>query len=519
MAVCKVSIHAAGSEKTVDIQSGTRLSKVLREAGVPMSLPCGGAGRCGKCRVRAEGELSPYDPEELALLTPEERSAGIRLACRTEVLGDAGVWTRQAENGDIQVDGLRREYQRDSGTGYGVAVDIGTTTVAAALVDLSAGEELASACAANPQGSFGADVISRIERALDGDGEALRLAIRNCIEELLQELCLKAEKAPDEIVAVHLTGNTTMLYLLTGRNVDCLSHAPFVAEERFGQPVEMGFCGAPKAVCILTRCASAFVGGDITAAVIASGMAERRETSLLLDAGTNGEIVLAHDGKLLGASTAAGPALEGAGIYMGMPAVPGAVRRVIFDGGFRLETVDGAPDHGICGSGVIDAMAVLLKTGIVDETGLLLEEGHPFTDRICEVGDSPAFRLGERTVFTQKDIRAVQLAKAAICAGIYTLLHEAGLKPEQVERFYIAGGFGSHIDVSSAAAIGLFPAELAPRAVVLGNAALTGAEMLLQSRELLEKSRALADSMESVELSTSPYFSDRYMESMFFEME
>lgn len=516
----KVTLHTGGRRVMLEAATGVKLAEVLRLGGHPADLPCAGNGRCGKCRVRAAGELSQPGPEERKLLTEAELAVGIRLACQARLAGDAELWETDAKkDAAIEVSGVGRAYRREPvASGCGVAVDIGTTTVAAVLVDLETGAELAAACESNPQAAFGADVISRIERALDGDGPGLAEAIRGCVERLLAELCRKSGKGGAEISALFLTGNTTMLYLLTGRDVDCLSHAPFEADERFGKQAKLAFMGAPRAVCYLTRCNSAFVGGDITTAVVASGIAERPETALLIDVGTNGEIVLAHKGRLYGASTAAGPALEGAGIYMGMPAVSGAVRRVIFDGGFRVETVGGMPDQGLCGSGVIDAMAALLQAGVVDETGLLLEEDHPFSDRICEAGETLAFRLGTRTVFTQKDIRAVQLAKAAICAGIRTLLHEAGLEPGQVERFTIAGGFGSHICVESAAAIGLFPPELAERAEVLGNAALMGTEMLLQSRTLLAGSAELADRMEMVELSTNPYFSDQYLDSMMFEL-
>lgn len=204
---------------------------------------------------------------------------------------------------------------------------------------------------------------------------------------------------------------------------------------------------------------------------------------------------------------------------MGMSALGGAISRVWLDDQrkIQIETVGNLPDVGICGSGVIDAMALLLKIGAVDETGLLLEEDHDYTDYICEAGSDLAFRFGKQTLFTQKDIRAVQLAKAAICAGIRTLLHEAGLAPTDVERFVIAGGFGSHIQVENAAAIGLFPPELAAKAEVLGNAALEGAEMLLQNKSFYASSCALADEMETVDLSSNPYFSDQYMDSMMFE--
>ncbi len=515
----KLTIHNGNETYTLPFDKPAVLADLLALQGHPLDLPCAGNGRCGKCRVTAHGALSAPSADEKRLLTSEELAAGVRLACRTVAEGDAEVTLAEKSGiSVIQTEAVSRQYERDVQQGYGVGVDIGTTTVAAALIDLESGGELASACAQNPQEAFGADVISRIERSLAGDGPALAEAIRGCIEGLLRELLEKSGLDGGKITRIILTGNTTMLYLLTGRDVDCLSHAPFDADELFGREFPLCFAAAPKAACYLTRCNSAFVGGDITTAVLASGIAERQETALLIDVGTNGEIVLIHRGKMYCSSTAAGPALEGAGIYMGMPALGGAIRRIrLEDGEIRCETVGGLPDAGICGSGVIDATALLLKIGAVEETGLLLEEDHDYVSHMDEAGDTLAFRFGERTLFTQKDIRAVQLAKAAICAGIRTLLHEAGLAPSDVERFVIAGGFGSHISVENAAAIGLFPAELKEKAEVVGNAALEGAVMMLKRRAFTPESEETAARMETVELSSNPYFSDQYMESMMFE--
>ncbi len=516
----KLTVWNGKTKQVCTVSEEMYLSEALAQCGMPLDLPCAGNGRCGKCRVTAKGSLSPLSSEEKKLLTEEDIAAGIRLSCRTRITGDAEVVLQQKSDiSIIQTDAVSRSFERDEATGYSAAVDIGTTTVAAVLIDLSSGEELAYACEQNPQEKFGADVISRIERSLDGDGPAMAEAVQQCIERLLTELSQKSGVAGEIFQRVVITGNTTMLYLLTNRDVDCLSHAPFDADELFGKTVPLRFTAAPNAECYLTRCNSAFVGGDITTAVLASGIAEDTKTALLIDVGTNGEIALIHNGKMYCSSTAAGPALEGAGIYMGMSALGGAIRRIWLDENeIKTETVGDLPDAGICGSGVIDAVALLLKIGAVDETGLLLEEDHSYTDHMDEAGSTLAFRFGKNTLFTQKDIRAVQLAKAAICAGICTLLHEAGLTPEKVERFVIAGGFGSHISVENAAVIGLFPKELVQKAEVLGNAALEGAAMLLQKKSFYTEAEQIAERMETVDLSSNPYFSDQYMESMMFEI-
>lgn len=242
------------------------------------------------------------------------------------------------------------------------------------------------------------------------------------------------------------------------------------------------------------------------------------EPELLVDIGTNGEMALAAGGRLLCCSTAAGPAFEGAGIYQGMNAKEGAVSRVVLtDGEIRCEVIGGGEAKGLCGSGIVDAVAVMVKAGILDETGLINEEGHAFEAYITEVDDQPAFRLpGTGVILTQQDIRAVQLAKSAVCAGMLTLMGEAGMKPEDIGRLTIAGGFGAFIDANAAETIGLIPPGFAAKAVAVGNAAGTGASMTLLSEEIRRRSEALARRAETVELSTSPRFMEYYVENMLF---
>ena len=242
------------------------------------------------------------------------------------------------------------------------------------------------------------------------------------------------------------------------------------------------------------------------------------EPELLVDIGTNGEMALAAGGKMLCCSTAAGPAFEGAGIYQGMNAKEGAVSRVFLENGkIRCSVIGGVEAKGICGSGIVDAVAVMVKAGILDETGIINEEDHAFEGDITEVEEQPAFRLpGTQVVITQKDIRAVQLAKSAVCSGMLTLIEEAGMQPKDVKRLTIAGGFGAFIDVQSAQTIGLIPPGFAAKAVAVGNAAGTGASMVLLSEEVRRSSEKLAKRAETVELSSSPRFMDYYVENMLF---
>ncbi|MCI9335954.1 MAG: DUF4445 domain-containing protein [Lachnospiraceae bacterium] len=469
-----------------------------------LAMPCGGHGRCGKCRVKAEGILGPLSEAERRLLSPEEVAAGVRLACCATVEGDCSAELTGPDAGQIRIAGdmpdivLKPTFQN-----YGFVLDIGTTTLAAGLYD-TGGNLLAKGSGLNPQSGWGADVISRIEADLRGDGPQLTRAIRRAVDGLIRELSARAKIAPGEIDGLAVTGNTVMLHLLTGTSTEPLSHAPFAAERLFGETVPAESLGlslvSPQTAVYLAPCAAAFVGADLITALLAGGLCETAETQLLADIGTNGEMALWHEGELYCCSTAAGPAFEGAGISMGMGGSRGAVDRVtVQDGKLAAHVIGGGAPAGICGSGVVDTVACLLETGRMDETGYLEEE----TAVIC----------GPVT-FTQNDVRMVQLAKSAIHAGIRTLLHTAG--PKHIQGLLIAGGFGSYLNVENAAKIGLFPEEMLPCIRVIGNAALSGAALLLLNTDYRSVCERYAGCAKIVELSSNPFFADEYMERMLF---
>jgi uncharacterized 2Fe-2S/4Fe-4S cluster protein (DUF4445 family) len=503
----------------VSLNGPVRLSKLLRENGIPFDMPCGGKGRCRKCKVKAYGSFSKLTQAERSVLSDKEIADGLRFACMTDVTGDAEISIIDyAENQKIVSKGLLPAFSKKPiGKKIGVAVDIGTTTVAAYLYELKTHNLLASSFAANPQKLFGADVISRIENAMAGDADRLSQCIVGCVEKLSKEMCQKSGVAVSDVDAIVITGNTAMLYLLTRNDVECLSRAPFIASTLFGS-YGFSFSSFPDAAVYLPRCISAYVGADITMGVLSSGMTDSDDCSLLVDIGTNGEMALQYSGKLLCCSTAAGPAFEGVGIYMGMNASKGAIDHVFMqEGKIRCSTVDNATACGICGSGIIDAVAVLLENGIIDKTGAFMTEGNDFTASVVPIDGEPAYRFDNSdVVITQKDIREIQLAKSAICAGLKTLLNNVGVEPDAVEKFYLAGGFGSFINTDSAAAIGLFPAKLKKKAVVLGNAAGMGACMALLSSDMLDKSVKIAERARTVELSTSRFFMDSYIDGMMF---
>ena len=426
-------------------QGTPTVQELLVQWRIPFPHPCGGRGTCGQCRIRAEGALSP--------MTTRERQLDSRLSCQTRLLGDAVITLLSASAMSIESDAA--SIVASSGKGIGAAVDIGTTTVVFSCYDLATGTCLYTDAAVNPQCTFGADVMSRIRAALQGELPRLQQSIRDCILQL-------AEKSAyaESITQWVFTGNTTMLYLLQGLDPKALAAAPYAADCLFG--MDTIFNGTPA---YLPPCISAFVGADLTCAVLDSGMCRTGEINLLADIGTNGELALWKDGTLYVTSASAGPAFEGSGISCGCPSVPGAIDSVrLTYAGLRITTIGNRPPCGVCGSGLLDAIACLRQSGALDPTGLL---------------SGPA-ELADGICLTQQDIRSFQLAKAAIAAGIMMLLQQAGVQPKQIGHFYLAGGFGKHMDIDAAVAVGLFPQELRSRTEAIGNAALRGAASLLQ---------------------------------------
>ncbi|NLM86951.1 MAG: ATP-binding protein [Clostridiales bacterium] len=487
----RLTIRHEGKETSLAFEGSPLLSTVLSGQGLAVAQPCGGRGRCGKCGVDLVGEVSP--PNEM------EQKAGKRLACQAVLLGDSKVSLPDTRPmAQIQMEGAVHTGSLKPLPGrYGAAVDLGTTTIALRLFDLRSGALLSSAGEGNPQAQVAGDVMGRIGAALDGGLEKLQQLVLSAIESCLEKACQQAGLAAADVETLVIAGNTTMLYLLTGRPPHSLAKAPFHADTLFGEWAEVL---GRKAY--LPPCMNAFVGADITCAVLASGLTRKEETALLCDVGTNGEIALWQNGTLCVASTAAGPAFEGAGIVMGSASLPGAVDSVwVEDKALKAHVIGDATAASICGSGLIDAVAALLDLELVDETGAM---------------DEPSLIIQGAVRLFRQDIRSVQLAKAAIAAGIDTLLNHAGLSPEQVDAFYLAGGFGSHLDLDSAARIGLMPGALTRKARVIGNASLDGASLLLLNQDTLDQARALAAASRHVALGGNPRFNEAFMEQMLF---
>lgn len=511
-----------GGSQVLQVSAGQTISEALRGNGFALDQPCGGRGVCGKCKVCARGALSPVCGEERRRLTEGDLSEGYRLGCMARIMGDAGVVLPPAQGAlHIMTDAAATcppaadpLYRR-----CGAAVDIGTTTLCVQVY--GPGGLLSTAACKNPQAAFGADVISRISHALNEGGGALQSTVASAIDGLLLQAAQSAAIAAGDIDALVITGNTAMLYLLAHANPVSLSRAPFEADRLFGETLwgrELGLSAVPSARCYLPPCIGAYLGADITTAILYSDMRGQAGASLLVDAGTNGEIALWKGGRLHCCSTAAGPAFEGGGIERGMLGMRGAIDAVwMEEGALRCSTIGHAAPIGICGSGIIDAVAVLLQAEALDETGALMrDEPHILAERIETRGNMPIVRLQEEVYLSQADIRAVQLAKAAIHAGIQTLLHTAGQAENALAHAMLAGGFGTYLRMESAVRIGLIPPAFLKNGSALGNAALGGAAMLLQDGRLIRQVREIAATAEIVELAGNPSFMEYYVESMLF---
>ena len=487
------------------VPSGTRLGELLAREG-KLGMPCGGQGRCGKCKVAAWGALNRLTEKEERFLSGEEIAVGIRLACMAVAEGDCFVRIGDEKQSQIRIGGENPSVRLHPAFAlYGCAVDIGTTTLAACLYD-GKGNMLARAGCRNPQAGWGADVGSRIDAALGGAARELADAVRKAVDGLLFQMTEEAGISCREVDGMVITGNTVMLHLLTDTCVEPLSHAPFALKRRFGETMQASALGlraaAPDALVYLPPCIAAFAGADLVTALLASGICGKQETGMLVDIGTNGEMALMRDGILSVCSAAAGPAFEGAGISSGMQGKCGAIDRVsLRKGELDAHVIGGTTAEGICGSGVVDAIACLLENGGIDETGYMEAESIPIMPSVA---------------LTQKDVRMVQLAKGAVNAGIRTLLHRADTGFGEVAELLVAGGFGSYLDVENAGRIGLIPKELVPKVRTIGNAALSGAAMLLLNDDYRIVCEKYAADAKTIELSGDAFFSEEYMTQMMF---
>lgn len=477
-----VTIRPMGQK--ISVPEGTILQQVLRESGTVLDAPCGGRGICGKCAIQVDGHA--------------------RLACRTAV--DHNMEVRIPQRGDhkILTDEWSRWIDPDGRDRYVLAIDIGTTTLAAYLLDGISGDLLAQDSALNPQTQFGADVISRIQYVIDTQSTALRDCLISALADLTDHTAEQADISPSEITMAAIAGNTAMHHLLLGIDPRPMTVPPYMPGVQAA--LELPARGllpisAEGTVRVLPNIAG-FVGADTVACMVAADFGKLCKPALLIDIGTNGEIVLGTENGRIACSAAAGPAFEGAKISCGMRGSTGAIDHVFLkDGVICWHTIGDGTPRGLCGSGLLDLVAVLLEAGIIDRTGRLT----------C----GKAYRLGESGIeLTQRDIREVQLAKGAIRAGIELLLQQMELDVEQIDRVYLAGAFGNYMTPASVCTIGMIPARLLDRIFKIGNAAGAGAKRCALCAKEYLYSKTLAAQTNFLELGTCLEFQERFVAAM-----
>lgn len=565
-------------KKQIKVPAGTTILEAERMAGLLPDAPCGGAGTCGKCRVIVNGQTLKAcstqifedlqvdtavssSLEDAVILTDgfsrpvafrpgvfvhtvrlkktvpgDKRSDWERLL---EALSDAGVPDTEhflpdpelasslydccQKGGNwyvLHTDREILELRPEKGSFCLAAFDIGTTTLAGYLLDAEDGRVLAVESRMNPQAQYGADVIMRSDYALAHGTKALSSCIRKELNEMLGCLAGQAGRERSGILQVCIVGNTCMHHLFLGISPASLVHAPYTPAISQSMTFPAARCGLtihPKGQLLMLPNIAGYVGADTSGCLLAVRPDLKEEITLLLDIGTNGEMVLGSRKRLVTCSTAAGPALEGAKIECGMRGTDGAVDHVSYENGvWHYTTIGNRPAVGLCGSGLLDLTAQLLLNGFIDESGSL-KSGQEDPKTFFLV--SPDASGNDQGVYlTQKDIREVQLAKAAIAAGIRILMKKLSVTEADIACLYIAGAFGNYMDPASAAAIGLIPRALTEHIRAIGNAAGEGAKIALLNTEEWKLADTLARNVEFVELAALPEFQDCFVDELEFPL-
>ena len=495
----KVKLYKQGEATEHIVEEGQNLLQLIQDNDVEISAPCGGQGTCGKCKVEVknDGHVTSclYEVhKDIDVILPEELEMRI-LSSQYELTKT--VWSNPGKSADL------------APLPYGLAVDIGTTTMAFYIVNLLFGTVVDVKTAINPQSKFGADVISRISYGAENENgvKNLQSVLINSINKTINEYCEESGIAFDDFVKVSIVGNTTMLHNFMGVDALPIAHAPFTpvfTEVKKMTAKEIGIKIHEDGEVVLSPSKSGYVGADIVAGMASLDTTKIGKKYLFIDIGTNGEMALVTPDKILACATAAGPAFEGANISHGMAATIGAISKVSKDG---YEVIGNVEPIGICGSGLIDIVANMIDKEVLGMEGNISEDF---------VITNPNTSEKTNVLLTQQDVREVQLAKSAIASGINRMLSIGGVEVEDLDNIYLAGGFGNYINVESAVRIGLLPNVPLEKYVQIGNTAGTGAVLALKSEGFMKEQEELIKKMEYIELSTDDEFSMEFAMNMFF---
>ncbi|VGO12882.1 hypothetical protein PDESU_01436 [Pontiella desulfatans] len=528
-----VSIHFEGRTVEVENTGEQLVLELARVAGWHIDAKCGGHGSCASCNVQlGEGHYRVFQ-EEIKVAAEQRREV---LSCQTRVLGDAAE-IFLPRNSVISFDGARIADEMDIPPhnfnprfkeGYGVAVDIGTTTVVAALIDLSTGKVLSRESLYNQQILKADDVVSRISLCnTEGQLEALRaLVIDHTLNPLIHKLCAGTQADGNDIVHLAISGNTVMMHIFFGVSPVSIGTIPFKPVSRTFESTagELGIDTHPGAVVVAVPAISGYVGGDITSDLHVSPPAPPRELSVLIDIGTNGEMVASLDGKMTACATAAGPAFEGAGLLHGARAASRAIDTIKYDENLDFElTVIGEPNPmGICGSAIIDFIADGFRCGLINMMGRfdidLLKKQQRYEKvcgmHACMLVAPELSATGESITVTEGDIAEILKAKAAIYGGLKSLLAELGKTVQEIDHLVLAGGFAKHINLENAICIGLLPDLPLDHYEVIGNGSLAGAALALLDQDTMQHYLDLIDKPEIVTLNQTDHFTNHFQEAL-----
>ena len=552
-------IYFKEQDIAVDAAAGTTILQAARDAGIVVESPCDGIGTCGKCKVLVEElQAKKVVQEEAHYKVPqEEQAAGYVLACHTKVYEDITVIAKNTDeqNKTLKIlsdgesfsyaikplisksyaDGKTLVFRGDKKIGeedgntvdrlYGIAIDIGTTTLVTALFDMHTGEELDSVSALNPQSLHAQDVITRIHMASRPEGlKLLYGAIADEFNHTIEELCTHTGIDARYIYEVVYSGNTTMIHLACNVDPTSLGQFPYTAAIRGGNWIPASDLHiSPFGDIYLPPIISAYVGPDITSGVLAAQLEKKKGTTLFIDIGTNGEMILARDGSLAGTSTAAGPAFEGMNITCGMRAGEGALDlfRIDEDGAVETHVIGDVEATGICGSGLLDIIGELVRTGVIGKNGRLVkaEKGtYPdaLKERMREKDGKPVFYVTKNVYITQSDVRQVQLAKGAIRAGIEMLMKALEIQAASVDCVEIAGSFGYHLRESSLVDQGMLPEAFRGKVKFVGNTSKSGGKAFLLNRDMRTYMEKLVGDIRDVELSQDEEFQKVFVKALSF---
>lgn len=519
------------SNQIIEVQEAATILEIAKQYGYLIDAPCAGNRTCGKCKVLVtKGNDYRYTKEEEYALTEEERLRGYRLACCCKVGNEMCCILPQQRKKDQQVSPMNytriEKRERKTRTGrekLGIAIDLGTTSIVMSIWDMEHKVLLGKTSMMNPQRDYGADVIARIQYSYQSREKVKKLqqlVVEACnakIKEVLEQAGYSEELIKQYVVV----GNTTMCHLFLGYSIDGLAKAPVTMEytgdcERRAK--DIGLCGTVETMVYVLPSIGGHVGADALSCALAIELEQQKGNCLIIDVGTNGEMILKTEDRMVACSTAAGPAFEGANITCGMSAVSGAITRV-FEHGENLvfETVGNVAPIGISGSGIIDILSVFLNKGKINKTGNIN------TNDMENIHGRPSISITKGKVaqpsvyLTQEDIRQVQLAKGAIYAGVEVMLKECGVDKSKLDHVYLAGTFGSNINLRNGIRIGLLPDIPIERIQYLGNAALQGAEaVLFQKEEKRIQSNRLANKIYHLELANIEKFQSIYLQELNF---